>query len=96
MIEQGIGREYLEQMTAAKEAMLEVGKRLVKHGKIVFKGDELKILNEAMDIHEAQLDNTRAIDVDRAAMEVERRVRNKINSTSVMRELREEEERMAA
>jgi hypothetical protein len=91
MCEQGIGDEFRAKTIAARNAMLAVGKRAVKSGdRFVFTGDELQAINEALDCHDAQLENSRAIDVDRAAMEVERRVRHRINSTSVMREIRKE------
>jgi hypothetical protein len=91
MCEHGIGDEFREKTIAARNAMLAVGKRAVQNeDRFVFTGDELKAINEALDCHDAQLENSRAIDVDRAAMEVERRVRHRINSTSVMRELGKE------
>ena len=88
MCEQGIGREFRQQVLAARDAMLEVGKRAVRNeDRFVFTGPELCAVREALECHDAQLENTRAIDVDRAAMEVERRVRHRIDSTSVKREL---------
>lgn len=90
MCEQGIGPEYREQFVAAFNALLEVGKRSVKTGRFVFTGDELHALNECLDCHDAQLMNIRAIDVDRAAAEVIRRLNHRVNSTSVMKELEKE------
>ncbi len=88
MCEQGIGREFRQQVLDARDAMLEVGKRAVRNeDRFVFTGPELCAVREALECHDAQLENTRAIDVDRAAMEVERRVRHHIDSTSVKREL---------
>jgi hypothetical protein len=88
MCEQGIGREFRQQVLDARDAMLEVGKRAVRNAdRFVFTGPELCAVREALECHDAQLENTRAIDVDRAAMEVERRVRHQIDSTSVKREL---------
>jgi hypothetical protein len=91
MCEQGIGDEFRSITLAARDALLEVGKRAVKNDdRFVFTGEELRAVNEALACHDAQLENVRAIDVDRAAIEVERRVRHRINSTSVMREIRRE------
>ena len=45
-------------------------------------------MNLAMECHDTQLENVRALDVDRAAEEVERRVRHRINSTSVSAEIK--------
>jgi hypothetical protein len=88
--EQGIGNEFRAETIAARDALLEVGKRFMRTGKFVFTGDELQAVNRALECHDAQLENVRAIDVDRAANEVVRRVRHRINSTSVMREMRKE------
>lgn len=91
MCEQGIGDEFRAKTIAARDSLLAVGKRAVKNDdRFVFTGPELQAINEALDCHDAQLENSRAIDVDRAAEEVERRVRHRINSTSVMREIRKE------
>lgn len=87
MCEQGIGPEYRLDILAARDAMLEVGKRAMGNERFVFKGDEMSVLNEFMEIHEAQVSAVRAIDIDRAAAEVIRRVRNRINSTSVAAEV---------
>jgi hypothetical protein len=91
MCELGIGDEFRATTIAAREALLNLGKRAVQNGdRFVCTGPELQAINEALACHDAQLENVRAIDVDRAADEVERRVRHRINSTSVMREIRKE------
>lgn len=87
MCEQGIGNEYRAITIAARDALLEVGKRIVKTDRVILKGEELNAIREGLLCHDAQLENVRAIDVERACREVERRVRHRINSTSVMREI---------
>lgn len=87
MCEQGIGDEFRQITIAARDALLEVGKRIVKLDRVLMKGDELNAIREALECHDAQLENVRAIDVERACREVDRRVRYHINSTSVVREL---------
>ncbi|HBI70011.1 MAG TPA: hypothetical protein DDZ22_13670 [Massilia sp.] len=87
MCEQGIGNEYRAITIAARDALLEVGKRIVKTERVILKGDELNAIREGLLCHDAQLENVRAIDVERACREVERRVRHRINSTSVHREI---------
>ena len=87
MCEQGIGNEYRAITIAARDALLEVGKRIVKTERVILKGDELNAIREGLLCHDAQLENVRAIDVERACQEVERRVRHRINSTSVQREI---------
>lgn len=95
MTEMGIGNEFRGDVIAARDAMIEVGKRYHKLGRFVLTGDELKTLNEFFELHTAQLENVRSIDIERAANEVLRRVRHRINSTSVAREVRKEAERAA-
>jgi hypothetical protein len=91
MCEMGIGDEFRAATIAARDALLAVGKRAVRSDdRFVFTGAELTAINHALDCHDAQLENVRAIDVDRAADEVTRRVKHRINSTSVMREIRRE------
>jgi hypothetical protein len=91
MCEMGIGDEFRHAVLNARDALLNVGKRAVLNAdRFIFTGAELTSINQALDCHDAQLENVRAIDVDRAADEVMRRVRNRINSTSVMREIRKE------
>lgn len=90
MCEQGIGNEFRAQTIAARDALCEVGKRYMRINRFVFTGPELATMNEAMTCHEAQLENVRAIDVDRAADEVLRRIRNKVNTTNVRAEFARE------
>jgi hypothetical protein len=91
MCEMGIGDEFREITITARDALLAVGKRAVLNGdRFVFTGPELQAVNAALDCHDAQLENSRSIDIDRAADTVKHRVRHRINSTSVMREIRRE------
>lgn len=88
MSEQGIGDEFRTVFLRAREALVEVGIRsLARGGRFLFTGDELQAMNEAMACHDAQLENIRAIDIDRAADEVARRLRHQINSTSISAEM---------
>jgi hypothetical protein len=90
MCEQGIGSEFRDQTIAAREALLEVGKRIVRTERVVLKGEELKAIRAALECHDAQLENVRAIDVDRAYVEVQRRIRERVNTTNVIAELAQE------
>lgn len=96
MCEQGIGNEHRAVTIAARDALLEVGKRIMQLGRVILKGDELNAIREALACHDAQLENVRAIDVERAAREVQRRVYHRINSTSVASALRADAQRAAA
>ena len=87
MTDMGIGAEFSPVLLAARDALLEVGVRSVTTGRFVFRGDELKTMQEAMACHDTQLDNVRSIDVDRAAAEVTRRLSIRENGNSVNKEL---------
>lgn len=87
LCERGIGDEYRQDMIAARDALCECGKRIVKTGRVLFTGDELRAINAGMAAHDAQVENVRAIDLDQAAAEVIRRVRHGINTTNVRAEL---------
>lgn len=90
MCVQGIGNEFRSSTIAGRDALCEVGKRWHRIGKFVFAGPELAAMNEALACHDAQLENIRAIDVDRAADEVLRRIREGINTTNVKAEIAKE------
>lgn len=86
LCERGIGNEYRQDMLAARDALESCGKRIVKTDRVILTGDELKALNVGMAAHDAQLENVRYIDIDRADDEVSRRVRHHINTTDVRKE----------
>ena len=90
MCEMGIGNEFRAAMIAGRDALCEVGKRYMRNGRFVFTGDELKAVNEAMECHTAQLENVRAIDIDRASDEVIRRIKHGLNTTNVRSEFNKE------
>lgn len=52
--------------------------------RFVFTGDEMKAMYLALENHDAQLENIRAIDVDRAYNEVQRRLRNRVNTIKIL------------
>lgn len=90
MCEQGVGDEFRAQTIAARDALLECGKRAVKTGRFLFRGDELMAVRAALECHDAQLENVRAIDVERASDEVMRRIRHGLNTTNVRAEVERE------
>lgn len=96
MCESGIGNEYRADMMAARDALCECGKRAVLCGRFIFTGDELRAVNAGMAAHDAQVENVRAIDLDRAADEVLRRIRYGVNTTNVRAELERAEVKSVA
>lgn len=87
MCEQGIGNEFRSQTIAARDALRDIGKRAITGKPFLCTGPELQVLNAAFECHAAQLENIRAIDVERAADEVLRRVRYGVNTTNVRAEV---------
>lgn len=73
---QGIGNEHLDELRAGRDAMASCVMRYHKAGKFLFTGDELKAVNAALDVHDAQMTCVRGVDVDRAARELNRRLKH--------------------
>ncbi len=83
MCEQGIGNEFREAMLAGRDALEAMGRRAMNTDRFLFKAEELAAMNEALACHDAQLENIRSIDVERASDEVLRRIRHGINTINV-------------
>lgn len=52
----GFGHEYKEVVNAGLAALRSVGKRGLESGRFILKADEMAALNEAMELHDAQLE----------------------------------------
>jgi len=52
----GFGYEYKEVVNAGLAALRSVGKRGLESGRFILKADEMAALNEAMELHDAQLE----------------------------------------
>ena len=72
-----IGRDWLDELRAAQDALLAVGRRGVKTGKFILSGPELTMLNLAMEIHDAQLQETTIAQLEKAMDIVDSDIRNK-------------------
>ncbi len=83
MSEMEIGMEYHEMLIAGRDALFNVGKRLVKWGKLELCGNEQAEISNLLEVHDAQLNICRVIDVERAAAAVLRRVQHNINTKRV-------------
>ena len=62
----GIGVEYKEIVSAGLAALRSVGKRGLESGRFILKADEMASLNEAMDLHDAQLEVSTVKEMERA------------------------------
>lgn len=73
----GFGREYKDVVNAGLRALRSVGKRGLESGKFILKAEEMAALNEAMELHDAQLDVITIKDMERALHIVHEEIRNK-------------------
>lgn len=62
----GIGVEYKEIVRSGLAALRSVGKRGVESGRFILKADEMAALNEAMELHDAQLEVSTVKEMERA------------------------------
>lgn len=78
----GVGNEWLPQILAARDAIAACVLRFQKSGRIGVTGDELKAINEGIDVHDNQITVVRGKDVDYAAKELNRRLKHGVNVSS--------------
>lgn len=84
LTEQHFDRQYLDMLYKARDAIKEIGRRMIKIHSFVLKGEEKTAIENALEVHEAQLTALRVIDIERATDEVYRRVKYHINTEKVM------------
>jgi len=75
--------KYMEILRSGQDALEQLGKRYLKIKKFVLTGEELRALNDVMEVHEAQLYALRVVDIERCYQEVQRRLRHGINLTKI-------------
>lgn len=61
-----IGDDWKDEIRAAQDALLAVGRRGVETGKFILRGPELTTFNLAMEIHDAQLDACTVSELEKA------------------------------
>lgn len=61
-----LGDEWKDEIRAAQDALLELGRRGAETGKFILRGPELTIFNTAMELHDAQLDACTVAELERA------------------------------
>jgi hypothetical protein len=76
LAELGVGHEYLEQIKNAMWCHAQCGKRFYTHGKVGYSGPELSVVNLALEVHDAQVDAATVGEMEKAHIEVSRRLRN--------------------
>lgn len=72
-----LGLDYAQEIKAAQDAILALGQRYLKTGKIVFTGPEMLAVREAMDIHDAQLDQATVREMEQAIDLVNKTILNR-------------------
>ena len=61
-----IGDDWKDEIRAAQDALLELGRRGVETGKFILRGPDLATFNLAMEIHDAQLDACTVSELEKA------------------------------
>ena len=61
-----IGEDWKDEIRAAQDALLAMGRRGVETGKFILRGPELTTFNLAMEIHDAQLDACTVSELEKA------------------------------
>lgn len=77
LAERGIGDEYTEQIKDAMLAHAQCGKRMLKDGTLGYTGEQMRLVNLALEIHDAQVDIATVGEMEYAHIEVEKRHRDK-------------------
>jgi hypothetical protein len=77
LAEHGIGDEYIEKIKKAMIAHAQCGKRLYQSGKLGYTGEQLTTVNFALEVHDAQMDTVTVAELEKAHMEVSKRLRDK-------------------
>jgi hypothetical protein len=77
LIKHKIGAEYANELKEAQNALYECAKRGAEANRFVAKGTELKAINLAMEIHDAQLDVITVKELEKATDLVTETIRNK-------------------
>lgn len=73
----GIGKEYSEIVVTGLAALRAVGKRGHDTGKFILRAEEMRALNELMELHDAQLETMTVGDLEKAVKIVKEEMRHK-------------------
>lgn len=77
LVNPAFGVDWKPEIREGQDALLSMCRRGVKTGRFVFTGPELKAVQQAMEVHDAQLDAMRVSDMEKALDIVENMVRSK-------------------
>lgn len=74
LAEMGYGIEYVPDMEKAQGAMVLIRDRLKETGRITLRAFEMQAINEALALHDEQLEIAPVRDISRAILEVEKQI----------------------
>lgn len=72
-----LGDQYAAEIRAGQDALFQMIKRGLERNRFIFSGPEMRAVNLAMEIHDAQIDAASVADLERALEFVESEIRNK-------------------
>lgn len=70
-----IGAEYKDDLRKGSDAVQALAERGIKTGKWLLRGEEMQAIRTMLEIHEAQLDVTSVIDIEKANQLVQREIK---------------------
>jgi hypothetical protein len=74
LAERGLGRDWIPEIAAACDAIESMRVRgEAKGDRFLFNGEELKVVNLGMEVHDAQLDNCTLAQMEQAVQDYKRR-----------------------
>lgn len=73
----GFGSEYKDTIALGNASLLAVSRRGAESGRFILKSEEMRALNELVELHDAQLEITTVKDIERAIALVENERRQK-------------------
>lgn len=65
-LKSSLGDEWRNEIRAAQDALLELGRRGAETGKFILRGPDLTLFNTAMELHDAQLDACTVSELEKA------------------------------
>lgn len=77
LAERGLEKEYLPELKKATYAHLELRDRFKKTGRMIYRAEEMTAINEALEIHDAQMEASVVKDVELAVAEVNKRLKHR-------------------
>lgn len=77
LAEHGVGDDYFDDIKTAMMAHAACGKRYYNGGRFGYTGEQLTAVNKALEVHDAQVDIATVAEMEKAHMEVARRLADK-------------------